>query len=93
MPNIQFQAQVLGGYLPQVGGRSSRDSRPKLPNLGEMLRPIFDALVEYWSNQTMLPDIRIKVFQQNGNAFALPDPVIKTSIALIYFTHFAPPRT
>jgi hypothetical protein len=84
MTRIEFQTEMLGGHLAGVIGRPSGDSRPKLSNLREMDRPIFNVLVEYRANQFVLSDIRVQMSQQGGETLPLSNPSVKTSNALIH---------
>jgi len=69
---------VLQRQRTNKAGRAASQPRPKLANLGQMRRPVVDVLVEYGTQQPMLPDIRIKMPQQDRQSFPAADPIVKT---------------
>ena len=72
------------GHLARVAGRSACHPRPELTNLGEMGRPVLDAFVEHRTNQSVLPNIRVKMSKQLGDSLLATNPIKQAWVTLIH---------
>lgn len=61
---FQTEWNVFGRHRAAVQGRSSGRPGPEIADYFQVRRPIFDVLVEDWSNQMMLPHVGVKVTEQ-----------------------------
>ena len=71
-------------HLARVAGRSACQPRPELTNLGEMGRPVLDAFVEHRADQSVLPNIRVKMSKQRGDSLLATNPIKKAWVALTH---------
>jgi len=77
MTGIKAQTQMLRRHLTRIPRRPARQPRPKRTNFFKVRRPILNFSVENWANQRMLPDIGIKMSQQERQSVPTADPDIK----------------
>lgn len=76
MPRVETEAEMFGGHLARVAGRPTGRPRPELTNLSEMGGPVFDAFVEQWPDQLVLPNIRVKMSKQSGDSLLATNSLI-----------------
>ena len=75
---------MFSGHLARVAGRSACHPRPELTDFGEMVRPVLDPFVEHWANQSVLPNIRVKMSKQRGDSLLATNPIKKAWVTLIH---------